>query len=57
VEIQVLARLRVRDNEFTEMLNKYLRDKYNKPRMDSWLEMTEEEIRKVLRTYGNVTGV
>jgi dephospho-CoA kinase len=57
VETLVIKKLNLRDDDFTEMVNVYLRDRYQKERMDTWLEMTEEEATKVLRQYGGMRGV
>lgn len=54
IQSRVINRLNLDARDFTDMLNYNLREKYNKPKMETWLDMNEEECRKVLAQYGNM---
>ena len=59
IESLVINRLGLqnRESEFTDMVNEYLRVRYDKSVMYDWREMTEEEAEKVLKYYGGMLGL
>ena len=57
IRVQVSNKRRISDEDMTEVVNEYLRRRYGKTPVNSWMDCDLEELSKILTQYGQIGTV